>query len=141
MSKIRCNALKKIKRKPIILSISFLMIFSCEQQTDIKNIKDHLLYKDSQDNIYLKGKIDIMSENNHQSNKTVFLDDVLYKTNVLKLKQFVDTISFHQIEIRDEKDIFVEGMYEDKKYKYIFRNHPASFSSIWISDKNLKKLN
>lgn len=103
--------------------------------------KKNLLYEDNKNNIYLKSKIDIASENNHQYNKTVFLDDVLYKKNVLKLKQFVDTISFHQIEIRDAKDIFVEGIYEDKKYKYIFRNHPASFPSIWISDKNLKKLN
>ncbi|MCU7618428.1 hypothetical protein NZ698_14605 [Chryseobacterium sp. PBS4-4] len=120
----------------IIIFISILFgLLSPYQKNPYSMIKKDLLYKDKQANIYLKGKIDVASEKNPQDNKTVYLDNILYKDKVIKLKQLVDVATFHQIGTRDKKDIFVKGIFEDKKYKYIFRNHPASSPNIKVVDK------
>ncbi|MCU7617072.1 hypothetical protein NZ698_07675 [Chryseobacterium sp. PBS4-4] len=109
---------KKIR---IIIFISILFgLFSPYQKSPYSMIKMDLLYKDKQANIYLIGKIDVASEKNPQDNKTVYLDNVLYKDKVIKLKQLVNVATFHQIGTRDKKDVFVKGIFEDKKYKYIF---------------------
>ncbi|WP_229663463.1 hypothetical protein, partial [Cloacibacterium rupense] len=127
----------EISKKMRILIISTLLFISigCEKQDTFKIIKNNFLYIDNKDNIYLKEKIDIASEKYPQNNKTVYLDAVLYKDKVLKLKQLVDTATFHQIGTKDSKDIFVKGIYKDKKHIYIFRNYPASYPNIWASDK------
>lgn len=121
-----------------ILIISTLLFISigCEKQDTFKNIKNNLLYIDNKDNIYLKEKIDIASEKYPQSNKTVYLDDVAYKNKVLKLKQFVDVTTFKRSLKKDTiKDVFIKDIYQDKKYVYIFKDHPASYPNIWVLDK------
>lgn len=118
----------------IIISILF-GLSSPYQKSSYSMIKKDLLYKDKKANIYLKCKVDVASEKYPQNNKTVYLDDVLYKNKVIKLKQLVDATTFHRIGTRDKKDVFVEGIFEDKKYKYIFRNHPASSPNIKVIDK------
>jgi len=118
-----------------LISILFTIIVSGQKTSSYSMLKKDLLYKDKKSNIYLQGKIDIASEKHPQDNKTVYLDDVLYRNKVLKLKQLIDVPTFHKIGSHDKKDFFVEGIYEDKKYKYIFRDHPSSSPNIQVFDK------
>lgn len=108
---------------------------SCQQGNPYSSVKTNLLYKDKKNYIYLKEKMDIASEKHPKNDKTVYLDAVLYKDKVLKLSQFADTVTFRQIGTKDDKDVFVKGIYEDKKYKYIFRDHPASYPNILVLDR------
>ena len=118
----------------IIAFISILLIFmiSCQKKNLYYTIKKDLLYGDKKKNIYLKCSIDILNENNPEDNKVVYLDNVAYKDSIMKLKQFVDTINFHQIEINNKNDIFVKAIFEDNRHRYVFRNHPSSFANIYV---------
>ncbi|PTT40587.1 hypothetical protein DBR28_05535, partial [Chryseobacterium sp. HMWF028] len=127
--------ISKKMRIIIFISILFTVFVSGQKSSSYSILKKELLYKDKESNIYLQCKMDIASEKNPRDNKTVYLDDVLYKSKVLKLKQLIDVSTFHKIATHDKKDAFVEGIYEDKKYKYIFRDHPSSSPNIQAFDK------
>lgn len=98
------------------------------------NIKDELIYKNKND-LFLKHTIILKSRNPEDSGKvTRFFNYVLYKDQVFELKDFIDLKSFHQVKNNDG-DRFIMSIYEDSRYRYLFKDHPASFPNILIQEK------
>lgn len=114
--------------------IILLALVSCNKEPHYVNIKDELIYKNKND-LFLKHTIILISRNPKNSGKVSrFFDRVLYKDKVLALKDFIDVKTFHEVK-NNYKDRFIESVYQDSKYQYIFRDHPASSPNILIQEK------
>ncbi|MFC3159727.1 hypothetical protein SAMN05443633_10666 [Chryseobacterium arachidis] len=107
---------------------------SCKKEDQYFNVKDDLIYK-YKNELFLKHTIILKNRNPKNSGKVIrFFNDVAHKNKVLKLKDFIDTKTFHQIK-NNYQDRFIKDVYEDSKYQYIFRDHPASSPYILIKSR------
>lgn len=106
--------------KIIIGLFIFFMACSCSQQGKMKDIKDNILYKDQQGNIYLKREIDIMNEKNSQNNQSRFFDLVFYKDSTYQLKNIVDIKTFHFV--KSITDTIPAGKFDVFRIRCIFIN-------------------
>lgn len=115
--------------------VSILLIYSCAYQ-DKKNIKDDLLYKDTKNSIYLKRKIDIMSEKKSLKNQIRFFRYVFYNDSVYMLKDIVDINTFHfVISVTDTVKSSKYDIFEDKRHRYNFQYLPPTSPEIKAFDK------
>lgn len=118
------------------ISLIFLIVICSCNSNNKQNIKDDLLYKDSENNIFLKRQVDLMSEKKPLDNQERYYDIVLYKDSAYMLKDIVDVNSFHFIRsvidtsISNKSDIF-----EDKNYIYKFQHLPPTSPEIKVIDK------
>jgi hypothetical protein len=118
------------------ISLIFLIVICSCNSNNKQNIKDDLLYKDSENNIFLKRQVDLMSEKKPLDNQERYYDRVLYKDSAYMLKDIVDFNSFHFIRsvidtsISNKSDIF-----EDKNYIYKFQHLPPTSPEIKVIDK------
>ena len=111
-----------------------LVLTSCKKEPRYINIKDELIYKNKND-LFLKHTITLKSRNPEDSGKvTRLFNYVLYKDQVLELKDFIDLKSFHEVQ-NNNRDRFIISAYEDSRYRYLFKDHPASSPNILIQEK------
>lgn len=119
----------------ILSALILLCILSCKS-SDKENIKDNLLYKDVQNNIYLKRKIDIMSEKNPLYDQERYFDRVDYKDSTYYLKDIVVVKNFHFVNhIKDSINNRVYDIFEDNKHIYKFYYMPPTSPEIKAIDK------
>lgn len=122
--------------KLIIGLFSVFMVCSCSQQKEMKDIKDNILYKDQQGNIYLKREIDIMDEKNSKNNQSRFFDLVFYKDSTYQLKNIVDIKTFHFVKsVIDTVPLSKFDIFEDKIHTYKFQYLPPASPQIKAVDK------
>jgi hypothetical protein len=95
---------------------------SKESQKEYTSIKNNLLFKDSQANIYLRHKVNIMQRNPTASDDNFrYFDMLACGDSTFDLKSFIDVATFVEID---------SCHYEDKIARYFFNDHPASFPAI-----------
>jgi hypothetical protein len=95
---------------------------SNESQKEYRTVKNNLLFVDSQDNIYLRHKVNIMQRNPSASNDNYrYFDMLVCGDTVYYLTSFIDIATFVEID---------SCHYEDKIARYFFNDHPASFPAI-----------
>jgi len=112
-----------------ILLLIVMVTLSCQKNTGYKNLKNNLLFKDNEGNIYLKRKIAILDENDFSNKKyDRYFDLALYKDSIFKLNKLIDVKSFNQINKTDT--------FKDKRYIYVFIDKPATFPNIKAYNKN-----
>ncbi|WP_345207375.1 hypothetical protein [Chryseobacterium ginsengisoli] len=116
--------------------IIFLFLISYNQQNQYVSVKDDLIFKNKNE-LFLKHTIILINRNLKNADKVSrYFKDVLYKDKVFSLKEFIDVQSFHKVK-NNYKDRFIEDVYEDSKYQYIFRDHPASSPNILVYKKQI----
>ncbi|MBE7654006.1 hypothetical protein G1L01_13290 [Tenacibaculum finnmarkense] len=108
--------------------ILFLFLFSCNWNNEYHNLKDFILYRDCNENIYLKREVYLSKKEDYKPSKYVrYFDLVNYNDSILELKKIIDVKSFHQVKKSDT--------FSDKKYIYIFIDKPAISPNIYVYDR------
>jgi hypothetical protein len=119
-------------------NLFFILLFvltNCkEKQGEYIEVKNNILYKDKENNIYLKREIHLINKINDKHKKTRFFDCLIYKDSVIFLKNFVDVESFYFVNTTDTIGKIKTDIFKDKKHIYFFKNKPASFPLIVAKD-------
>jgi len=115
----------------------FLLIFllACKEKDiyTIKyyNVKGDILYKDENNNLYIKNDVHLLHKEDTIKKETRYFDLVSYRDSVVTLKKFVDIKSFRRI----SKDTF-----RDNTFIYLFIDKPSVFPNIRAFDSTETKL-
>jgi len=125
---MKLYAIGMIRKMKYLLLLIVMVTLSCKKNTEFKNLKNNLLFKDDEGNIYLKRKIAILDENDFSNKKyDGYFDLAFYKDSIFKLNKLIDVKSFSQINKTDT--------FEDKRYIYVFIDKPATFPNIEVFAK------